>query len=33
VLPDEVTLLEIKKRTGFESRAAYREEFKPVWAE
>jgi hypothetical protein len=32
-LPDEATLRDIKRRTGFESRAAYREEFKPVWAE
>lgn len=31
-LPDEAQLLDIKKRTGFESRADYREDYAPTWA-
>lgn len=33
VLPNEGQLLAIKRRTGFESIAGYRENFAPTWAE
>lgn len=32
VLPTESQLFEIKRRTGFESQADYREDRKPIWA-
>jgi hypothetical protein len=33
VLPNESQLYVIKRRTGFESIADYREDFAPIWAE
>ncbi len=32
-LPREGTLLALKRRTGFESVAAYREDFAPIWSD
>lgn len=31
VLPDDATLMRIKRKTGFESQAELREDFSPVW--
>jgi hypothetical protein len=32
-LPNEATLREFKRRTGFESQGSYREDFAPTWTE
>lgn len=32
ILPDEGALMSIKRKTGFESRSDYRENFAPTWS-
>ena len=33
ILPNAATLLRLKRKTGFESRASLRENYAPMWAE